>query len=194
MQGLSNPPAHGRRGALKGAAVLALGLAAAGCAVTSAERIFNAHYFSYSPGEFRSMAAAGAPVEIFGSPPGGATAEEVVAALRMPAHLASTPPRLAESPGQGARLVFAFGGGGAVNGEALCAGNPASGALPDRLDVAGAFCRGSRLMTQAQLSFDAPVGPSDPRFTSAMRRLIATLGPRTDPNRDRNSGDRILLR
>lgn len=185
----SKTSARMARASLLGAAVLA-----AGCAATGGERIYNAMYFSYTPSNFRSMAAAGAPIEIFGAPPGGASAEEVVAALRMPARLASTAPRLAEVPGQGQRLVFAFGSGGAVNGEALCAGAVQGGALNDRLEVSAAFCRGDRLMTQAQMTVPGPVGPPDPQFTQSMRRLIDVLGPRDDPNRDREQGDRILIR
>lgn len=182
------------RSAPKGrAALLAVGLAVAGCAASSGELIYNDYYYSYVPSNFRSMAAAGAPVEIFGAPPGGASPEEVVAALRMPARLSSTPPRLAEVPGQGQRLVFAFGSGGSVNGDALCAGRTHGGEIEDRLEVAAAYCRGDRVLTQAQMSLNAPVGPSDPRFAKAMRRLIETLGPREDPNRDRDSNKRILI-
>jgi len=189
MNARSNSPARFARNV----SLVAL-LAAAGCAATSGERIYNTLYFSYTPSNFRSMAAAGAPIEVFGAPPGGATAEEVVAAIRMPSRLGSTSPRLAEVPGQGQRLVFAFGGGGAVNGEALCAGAVEGGALNDRLEVSAAYCRGDRLLTQAQMTVPGPVGPPDPQFTSSMRRLIDVLGPRDDPNRDNDRSERIIIR
>ena len=188
MKASSNSPAR----PLRNVALVAL-LAAAGCSA-SGERIYNALYYSYTPSNFRSMAAAGAPLEIYGTPPGGATPEEVVAAIRMPGHLPQTAPKLAEVPGQGQRLVFAFGGAGAVDSSALCRGEVEGGALPDRLEVAGAYCRGDRMLTQAQMTADRPLGPPDPDFTRAMRRLIETLGPRTDPNRDNDRGERILIK
>jgi hypothetical protein len=174
------------------ATALFAGLALTACASATGERIYNAHYFSYTPSNFRSMAAAGAPIEIYGAPPGGATPEEVVAAIEMPRHLSQTAPVVAEVPGQGQRLVFAFGASGAVDGAALCGGATQGGELTDRLEVQGAYCRGERLLTQAQMTADRPLGPPDPDFTQAMRRLIETLGPRDDPNRD--SRERMILR
>lgn len=169
--------------------MIGLGLLAAGCTGIPGERIYNVTYISYTPSNFRSMAAAGAPIEIFGAPPGGASAEQVVEAIRMPARLNAASPRLAEIPGQGQRLVFAFGLAGPVTGEALCAGAVVGSTLPDRLEVAGAFCRGERMLTRANMTAPGPVGPPDPRFTESMRRLIETLGPRTDPNRDNSRRD-----
>ncbi len=171
------------------AAAMIAALLAAGCATSSGGsglRIFNQHYFSYEPTDFRVMASSGPPIELFGSPPGGATDEEVVAAIQMPARHSSSTPRLVEVPGQGARLVFAFASGGAVNGKALCAGAVHGGSFQDRLEVSAAYCRGERMFSQAQMSVSGPVGPPDPEFTSAMRRLIDTLGPRVDPSRRRN--------
>ncbi len=164
-------------------AALAAALALSNCGSVGGELIFNTKYQSgYTPSNFRSMAAAGAPIEVFGSPPGGGSPAEIVAAIRIPGRFGSAPPVLTESPGQGQRLVFAFSVNGAVHGPALCAGDVAAGAFDDRLEVFGAYCRGERVLTHSQLSVSGPVGPSDPRFTRVMARLIDILGPRTDPN------------
>lgn len=164
-------------------ATLAAALALSNCAPLGGELIFNTKQSSaYTPQNFRGMAAAGAPIEVIGAPPGGASAEEVVAAIRMPARFGSASPVLAQPPGHGQRLVFAFSVNGAVHGPGLCAGKVAAGAFNDRLEVFGAFCRGGRPLTQAQLSVDGPVGPSDPQFAIVMARLIDILGPRTNPN------------
>lgn len=187
MTRISNAPARLTRAALIGSAMLA-----AGCSVSSGERIYNNLYMSYMPSNFRSMAAAGAPIEVHGAPPGGASAEEVVAAIQLPAYYASTAPRLADDGGQGQRLVFVFGLTGALDGDALCRGDLPGTALPDRLEVGGAYCRGERLLTQAQMTVDRPLGPPDPDFTRAMRSMIEVIAPRDDPNRDRN--ERFLLR
>ena len=185
MKGRSAIRMRRARAAIIGAALLAAGCSSAG------EKIFNVNYLSYTPSNFRSMAAAGAPIEIFGAPPGGASPEQVVEAIRMPARLGQTSPRLAEVPGQGQRLVFAFGVAGTVSGSALCSGAVVGATLPDRLTVRAAYCRGERLLTRADMTVPGPVGPPDPRFTSAMRRLIDMLGPRTDPNRERFERDCI---
>ncbi len=167
---------------------LLLAVAVAACASMAGDSIYNTKFHTgYAPSNFRSMAAAGAPIEIFGSPPGGATEEEIVASIRMPRRLGSTPPVVAEAPGQGQRLVFAFSVSGSVNGPELCAGNIPGGEFEDRLEVFGAFCRGDRVLTHSQMSIAGPVGPPDPQFTSAMSRLIDILGPRQDPNRKRNN-------
>lgn len=165
---------------------LVAGSTIAACATSTGARIFNTKYHTgYAPSNFRSMAAAGAPIEIFGSPPGEASEEDIVASIRLPNRLGSTPPVVAEAPGQGQRLVFAFSVSGAINGPELCAGNIPGGAFQDRLEVFGAFCRGGRVLTHSQMSIPGPVGPPDPEFTSAMARLIDILGPRHDPNRKR---------
>lgn len=157
------------------------------------ETIYNVHIMSYAPSNFRSLAASGAPIELIGLPPGGATAEETIAAIRMPNYWPQTPPRPVEVPGEGARLVFAFGVSGGVNGTMVCSGSAPGVALSDRLEVAAAYCRGDRRISEARMSIDAPVGPPDPQFARSMRRLVATLGPRVDPNRSRERG-RIFIR
>ncbi len=164
-------------------AALIVALLATGCAGGAGGKIYNAYYDpGYAPSDFGAMSAAGAPIELFGSPPGGASPEDIIASIQLPG--ASAAPKLAETPGQGQRLVFAFSSGGAVNGDALCSGGVQGGSAQDRLEVAGAFCRGERPLSQAQMSVSGPVGPPDPQFTSSMRGLIGTIGSSRNPNAD----------
>lgn len=158
-----------------------------------AERIWEgARIGAVTPLDFSAFASAGATVAILGAPPGGASEEAVVEALRLPSRFrqaplqaidpfSETPPRL--------RLVFAFGIAGGADGNPLCAGTlpaPAPQHAAQGLEVLGALCDGARADTMARLSHPAPLGPDDPAFAVAMTRLIDTLAPRDRQRRDRS--------
>ena len=169
--------------------------ALAGCADLLAERIWDGERVnSVTPTEFSAFAASGPRVEILGAPPGGASAEEVVAALRMPGRFRNAPFRLVETGSEATttqgmvRLVFAFGAAGAANGRPLCAGQPSGASAQgpkDGLEVTAALCIGRQVDAAARLSHRDPLAPGDPAFTATMARLIDVLAPRSQEFRDR---------
>jgi hypothetical protein len=179
-------------------AALAAVLVLAGCASPEdffGQRITVPDYFAlYTPLEFSTFAAAGPVVEVLGKPPGGATAEQVVAALRIPGYWPQTPPRLLDPDGpRPARVLkLIFGATGAGNPFDVCAGRAKGGETPGRLTVNGAFCINGSPASTAYLVDKRPLTPDDPAFSDALARLVNTLAPTFDPQR-RGRRDRSAL-
>lgn len=177
--------------ALRAVAAAAL---AAGCAASPFQSSVHSvsTFPNYVPLGFSAFASAGPAVELRGPLPGGASPEAVAAALRLPAFYAQAPfrPVPAGSPGQ--RIVLAFGATGGDT-TALCEGPGAAGAeTPGRLEVAAAYCVGSRAASVGRLSDARPLTPGDPAFTAALRTLFTEMAPTRDPNRE-TSSDRCIL-
>lgn len=163
-----------------------------GEAITRVEQRSN-----YVASQFGAFAAAGARVEMRGPLPGGATAEQVAAALALPGWWPQTPLRAippAEA-GQGQRIVLIFGADGGVDIDRVCAGGGTQGVARDGLRVGAVLCLGSRPASTATLTRAAPAAPGDPDFTAAMRNLLAALAPPDDRFRERfqGRGDRVFV-
>jgi hypothetical protein len=167
------------------AAIIAAAVILSGCAGGGpfAQRVTHQSVkVSYSPLQFSAFAAAGPLVEIRGAPPGGATPEQVVEALRLPARWPQTPFRLI-APGEAARsqrIVLVFGLPGGLGANLLCQGQVAP-VMTEALTVGAAFCTGRRDATGAKLTDARPLGPDDSEFAVAMTRLFAELAPSRDP-------------
>lgn len=168
---------------------LALAALLGGCAASGGlfeENIGFVQIFpGYSRAGFSSFAASGPLVEMHGPLPGGADAETVAAALRLPPRFPQTPFRAVEpgsAPG-GQRIVLVFGVGGGINADEVCRGDVRAGGVTDRLAVGAAFCTGSRSGSTASLHHQRALTADDPAFTDAMRRLFGVLAPFRDENR-----------
>lgn len=164
------------------AAVAAILLGCAGGAPFAQRITHQSVKVSYSPLQFSAFAAAGPLVEIRGSPPGGATPEQVMEALRLPARWPQTPFRLVapDEAARSQRIVLVFGLPGGMGANLLCQGRVAP-VMTDTLTVGAAFCTGRRDATGAKLTDARPLGPDDPEFAVAMTRLFAELAPLRDP-------------
>lgn len=160
------------------AAVLAAPLVIAACAVAGGgfavtHTIF--HDYRYDPLE---VAAGGAPmpVEVRGATPVGVSAGDVVAAMRLPAHVRRET-ALAKPGWTGPRIVVAFA---RASGRSLCdpEGSRPEGAAAS-LTLAGAYCVGdaaySSAITEAR----------DGNLPNAARNLTRTLLPVFNPERRR---------
>jgi hypothetical protein len=178
-------------------AAVAAALAVAGCAGGGLfdERIaFVDHDPAYSPLEFGGFAAAGPLVEARGPIPGGASAEELAAALRLPGFFPQTPFRVAPpapSEARQARIVLAFGPGAGFDPVALCRGGVDGAGGGEGLGVAAAWCRGGSPLGWGRLDHRRPLAPGDPAFTASMRRLFGEIAPPRRPNDPRE--DRCVI-
>jgi len=167
-------------------------LICAGCAGGVAlfeERITGVEVFpNYARNHVAALAASGAPVVLAGALPGGASAEDVLADLRLPPHLPQTPLRLAPpepAPAGAQRFVLQFGRTGPNNPAAACSGDPSGGAA-STLNVAATYCIGSQAASSAKLSHARMLTPGDGAFGPAMTRLFDAITPRRDVFRERN--------
>ena len=172
-------------------------LICAGCAAGGAlfeERVTGLEVFSnYTRNQVAALAASGAPVVLAGDLPGGASAEAVLADLRLPPHLPQTPLRLAPpgpAPAGAQRFVLQFGLAAPNNPATACSGGPSGGAAPT-LQVAATYCVGSQAATSAKLSHARMLTPGDGEFGPAMTRLFTAITPRASPSRDRDRCRRL---
>ena len=179
-------------------AVIGACLMLGACAtVEGGERIYGADYFTtYSVSGFSAFAAAGPVVEVFGTPPGGASPEAVVAVLRLPGFWPQTPPRLAppDLAPSAQRLRLVFGVPGMSSPLGVCETTPSGGETPGRVELYAAYCRGSAGASGAKLSIGRDLGVDDPAFARALTRLMGVVAPRSDPlERRRGTGPPLLL-
>ncbi len=168
----------------------------AGCAATDIfdERITQVDVLSaYAPNTFGAFAASGPLVELQGPIPGGASPQEVAAALRMPGFWPNAPfSAVAEGEApEMQRIVIGFGAATAANATLVCEGRPAGGGVADSLQAFVAYCMGRRAASSAHLSRSALVTPADPAFGDAFARVFIQIAPRSDPDRD---GDDCRIR
>lgn len=167
---------------------LVLAMAVGGCASGGFfdQRVTNQSVnVSYSPSQFSAFAAAGPLVEIRGAPPGGATPEEIAAALKLPGRWPQTPFRVV-APGEAPhsqRIVLLFGAPGGFGDVLLCRGDMQP-VETSNLTAAAAFCRGGRAASGAKLTDVRAIGLSDPEFATAMTRLLSEMSPSRDPTID----------
>lgn len=168
--------------------IIAFAVLLSGCTATGGlfeESVSSVQIFpGYTRSGFSAFAASGPLVEMHGPLPGGADAETVAAALRLPPRFPQTPFR-AIAPGaapRSQRIVLVFGVNGGINADQVCAGDVSAGGVTDRLAVAAAYCTGSRSGSTASLQRRSALTPDDPAFTDAMRRLFDSLAPSRDEN------------
>lgn len=178
------------RRALGAAALTAAGFALAACAGAPSPNATVVHSnlveTNYSPQEVWAVGPA-MPVDVRGTPPDGATAQEVAAALRLPAWFGSKPMELTAPDAAGPRVVVAFGGAPLSR---ICKGDPApEGASPSArpLTAALAYCWGDRLASRAILTSPLTSGPRDAAFASQMLQGMRVLLPVRNPALDRDS-------
>lgn len=177
--------------------MIAIALLLGGCAAGSGPFEENISFVEIFPGYsrpgFSAFAASGPLVEMHGPLPGGADAEAVAAALRLPPRFPQTPFRAIEpgSAPRSQRIVLVFGVNGGVNADEVCRGEVSPGGVTDRLAVAAAYCTGSRSGSTAALHHRRALTPDDPAFTDAMRRLFGALAPMRDET-ERFRGERCI--
>jgi hypothetical protein len=180
-------------------AILVAGALLAGCAAfdPTGERIYGAdHLTPFTISGFSAFAASGPVVEVFGTPPGGASPEAVVAALRLPGFWPQTPPRLAPAdlPRDAQRIRLVFGVMGTSDPVGVCRETPRGGATPGRVELYAAYCRGRSGGSGAKLSIGRELAVDDPAFAQALTRLMGVVAPRRDPlDRGRGEGRRLWL-
>ncbi|MFN3613427.1 MAG: hypothetical protein ACK4WC_02555 [Rubrimonas sp.] len=178
---------------MRAIAILMLGLLA-GCAAPGDRIVTTGFMPAYSPAQFAAFAAAGPLVEVRGAPADGADAQAVADVLRLPGWWPQTPFR-AVSPAEAAgrqRIVIAFGWPGGLDPDRLCAGQAPEPRQTAGLEVAAAWCSGSRAGSGGRLSHPKPLTPADPQFAAVMTRLFHAIAPADDPL-DRNRGGHIFI-
>ncbi len=165
---------------VRGIGLAALPLALAACAgAVTATRVFNPRYdLVYSAAEVRA-AGGFMPVQVFGTPPDGASPEEVAAQMDLSGRFRNKPAQLVPASEQGRRIVLAFH---LAMGEQLCKGSGAvAGAGTEQLVASAAFCIGDRMLTTAQLKSGETRGPRDAAFRPAILQLYSELLPNQNP-------------
>ncbi|QIE54307.1 hypothetical protein G5B40_01910 [Pikeienuella piscinae] len=139
---------------------------------------------NYQPIWVSVFSGAGGQATILGSTSDGASADEIAAAIRLPAHVSqrtirAAPP--AEAQG-GPHLVLVFAPKGDVTARKACRGEVAGGVAGSELKVFGAFCTSyGSPVTEGLLSLPDSPTPSDPDFGRRMSYLLNALMPATNP-------------
>jgi hypothetical protein len=156
-------------------AVAAATLAVAACAGAGLTTTHSTFYdYRYYPNEVRASGAP-MPVEVRGAAPGGESAAEVIAALRLPAHVGRA--TAAAAPGDtGPRLVIGFA---RASGEALCAPGGGPEGAAKALTVSGAYCVGDQPYT----SGIAEAGGAS--LAATLPNLARVLLPMNNPEHNR---------
>ncbi|MDF2233426.1 hypothetical protein P2H44_12770 [Albimonas sp. CAU 1670] len=159
-------------------APLAAALLLAGCA--GAGTVSQVDRSPGSAGQIRVFLATQPVAQVVGTPPDGATAEAVTAALRAPASQGGKGFGPA-GPGTDPRLVISFAGG---SPDALCAGStPGGGAAADgRLEALIVYCAGGASRGSARVASGAVAGPSSPGFSDLFATAFGQMA------RQRQSG------
>jgi hypothetical protein len=140
----------------------------------------------YYPQSVSVFGGAGGPTEVYGSPIGGGTAEEVVADLYLPSYVASRSLKAVEPGAGGIRLILVFAPQTTALAGAACKGQAKAGEAGSQMKVFGVFCRGSRAMSEAVVYAEGSPRVHDPAMAGTLNRLIVSLMPAVDPNNDNN--------
>ncbi|MEO1611232.1 MAG: hypothetical protein AAFU55_02585 [Pseudomonadota bacterium] len=169
----------------------ALIAAAAVLAATSAQafwgdRVINDYIATnYEPLSVSSFAGSGGATSIYGTTRDQASAEEIAAAIRLPAHFS---PRDVSAGPQGERrgphLVLVIEPQG-VTPKRACEGKAKGGVAGSELRVLGVFCSSfGTPVSEAMLVADGSPVPGDGDFSDTMLQLRRVMVPVRNPDRD----------
>ena len=163
------------RFALTAASALMLSACAAAGGLNMVHTVIVDPYFGIS-----EVAVTGAPMptRVIGAPRDGASLDQTLAALTLPARLGARPAR-AETPDdfRGLRVVFAYAPLPASRiCEADAAGGAAGGGKIGVTEISAALCRGDRQYSYGILRTQA-AGPTDPGFRGAVLQLFGAIMP-----------------
>ena len=161
-------------------------LACAGCAGGEGARIDSTPINSEDLQRAAlALASSGPLIEIRGTPSGGATREQVAAALRMPGGFPQRPFRLARPGEADPRFVLALGARAVDDGRIRRPGG-AGGGAPERLEDSMAICTGTPSDASGVVTSPA-TRPNDPAFPPAVATLIQGM-PQAADRPTRNPG------
>ncbi|MFV0474577.1 MAG: hypothetical protein ACK5MQ_10295 [Pikeienuella sp.] len=167
-------------------AIAALALAACAGGLDMVTRVDMSP--NYAPQWVSVFAASGGEATILGTTRDNASADEIAAALRLPAHvgrraLSAAPPGEAQG---GAHLVLVFTPSGGVTGRKACRGEVSGGvAGPESLKVVGVFCTSyGTPVSEGQIDLKGSPVPSDPDFGRRMSYLMNAIMPAVNPQAD----------
>lgn len=149
---------------------------------------------NYYPEIVSIFGSGGGLTEVYGAPSDGATPAEVVANLRLP-HFVSSRRLTAidpDYPTSDLRLILVFAPQTTALADQACKGRAEGATAGPQMKVYGVFCRGRRAVSEAIVYAEASPGIGDPAFAAALNRLIGTLMPSVDPNRDNGRRQTIL--
>ncbi len=171
---------------MKAFTILATAAGLSACATVStgfAETIHSTDvYLKYSFQDASIFATNGGPIEVYGAPQNGASAEEVAAAIRLPAYLN---PNLAKAvePGQGDyRVAVVFAPRAGLSGESVCKGKARGGQAGPDTKIFAVFCRSeTSVLGEARLEASSSFTPGEPGFQIGMRRLLREIMPLRSP-------------
>ena len=182
------PRPHAARLAL---ALGVLGVAAlSGCTALDGQGLTQVttatHDTTYDPREIRPVGAP-FPLQVFGAPPDGASAQAVAAGMTLPARFGSAPFTLEADPRSGPRIVVAFNPSNRFDG--CDVDGPATGAVrdPAATEALVAYCYEGRERSSVLVRSTATRGPGDAGFATAMNHAFQSLLPAKGPN---DEGDR----
>ncbi len=171
---------------MKTLAMLAITLGVGACASASTgfgERIHSTEiYLKYSFQDASSYAAAGGPIEVYGAPQNGATADEVAASIRLPAYLSPNQTKSVEPGLGGYRIALVFAPKAGLSGESVCKGKAKGGQAGSNTKVLAVFCRSeTATLSEARLETSNAFVPGGTGFRSGMNRLMRELMPLRSP-------------
>ncbi|MGB0412360.1 MAG: hypothetical protein ACPGFA_12275 [Pikeienuella sp.] len=141
---------------------------------------------NFYAGVVSQFSAAGGPTIVRGTPQGGATPTEIVSALRLPHFLSKQGLTAIDNTkaAKGIHLVLTIAPNPTASADAVCRGEVTGAEAGEQLRVLGVFCRSSRAMSEAVVFAKGSPPAGDPAFAKALNRLIASIMPPVDPNRD----------
>lgn len=171
------------------AAVVATAIAATSAQAFWGDRVINDYIATnYEPLSVSSFAGSGGVTSIYGTTRDQASADEIAAAIRLPAHFT---PRGIQAGPQGERtgphLVIVIEPQG-VTPKRACEGRARGGVAGPDLKVLGVFCSSfGTPVSEAMLVADGSPVPGDPAFGDAMLQLLRVMVPVRNPDRDNPS-------
>lgn len=170
---------------MKTPALVATALSLTACAATTSfgETIHSTDiYLKYSFQDASIFAAAGGPIEVYGAPQDGASAEEVAAAIRLPAYLTPNSAK-AVTPGEGGyRVALVFAPQAGLSGESVCKGKAKGGQAGEATKVLAVFCRSeTATLSEARLETAGAFTPDSATFRTGMTRLLREILPLRSP-------------
>lgn len=138
---------------------------------------------NYQPEYVSVFAGAGGEAAILGTTRDGASADEIAAAIRLPAYFNPRTIRAAKTARTGPHLVLVIAPAGGTTPRKACAGEAQGGVAGAELKILGAFCSSSgRAVTEAVFVASGSPVPSDPDFGRRMASFMQALTPPTNPD------------
>lgn len=139
----------------------------------------------YYGGTVALLGSTGGPTKIYGAPSNNASADESVAPLYLPNHVADQKLNIAEPDGvYGLHLALVFAPQQTALADRVCKGEVAGGTAGPQLKVMAVFCQGNKPLSEAVVIAEGSPVPGDPAYARALNQLIYTITPLRGPDEE----------